>query len=348
MRVIVTTILVFCLAMGQIYAGNPDRQGEAGAGELLFNPWARSAGLHTLGTASIKGVEAMRLNVAGLGRINRTELLIANTRLFVGTDLKLNAVGFAQKLGENSTFGISLTSVDFGEIPVTTTQQPEGTGGTFSPNFFHLGLGYSYTYANKISVGLLVRGVSESLANVSAFGLALDAGVQYVSGEKDNFKLGISLRNIGSPMKFEGEGLSFEVDNPGTTGEFKITFDSRAEDFELPSVLNIGLSYDFYFSDDLIMIRGLANFTSNSFSQDQLGVGGELYFKDVVAIRAAFKKDIGFVNEGERNVYSGFAGGISFNLPLNDESDRKVGIDYAYRTTDPFEGTHNFSVRLTL
>ena len=348
MKRILTTSLIFFFAISLCLAGNPDRQGEAGAGELLFNPWARSAGLHTLGTASIKGVEAMRLNIAGLGRISKTELLIANTRLFVGTDIQLNAVGLAQKIGENSTIGISLTAVDFGEIPITTTLQPEGTGGTYSPNFFHLGLGYSYTYENKISVGILARGISESLANVSAFGIALDAGVQYVSGEKDNFKLGISLRNVGSPMRFDGEGLSYEVDNPGTSGEYKITFDSRSEDFELPSVLNIGLSYDLYFGDDQIMVRGLTNFTSNSFSQDQIGVGGELYFKDFVALRAAYKKDIGTVNADERNVYSGFAAGISLNLPLNKDSDRKVGIDYAYRTTDPFRGTHNFSVRLTL
>ena len=336
------------MALGMSFAGNPDRQGESGAGELLFNPWARSAGLHTLGSASINGVEAMRLNVAGLGRINSTEILLSNTRLFVGTDIKLNAFGLAQKIGENSTFGVSLTSVDFGEIPVTTTLQPEGTGGTYSPNFFHLGLGYSYTYANKISVGLLVRGVSESLANVSAFGLALDAGIQYVSGEQDNFKLGISLRNIGSPMRFSGEGLSFEVDSPGNSGEYKITFDSRAEDFELPSVLNIGISYDQYFADDLIMVRGVANFTSNSFSQDQLGVGAELYFKDIVTLRAAYKKDIGSVNAGEQNVYTGLAAGISLELPLNKDSDRKVGIDYGYRTTDPFRGSHNLTVRLTL
>ena len=44
-------------------AGNPDRQGEAGAYELLLNPWARSAGLHTISTSMIKGVESMRLNV---------------------------------------------------------------------------------------------------------------------------------------------------------------------------------------------------------------------------------------------------------------------------------------------
>lgn len=348
MKTLLTTSLLFFFALGISLAGNPDRQGESGAGELLFNPWARSAGLHTLGTASINGVEAMRLNIAGLGRINKTELLIANTRLFSGTDIQLNAIGLAQKLGENSTFGVTLTSVDFGEIPVTTTLQPEGTGGTYSPNFFHLGLGYSYTYANKISVGLLVRGVSESLANVSAFGIALDAGIQYVSGDQDNFKLGISLRNIGSPMRFTGEGLSFEVDNPGTSGEYKITFDSRSEDFELPSVLNIGLSYDMYFADDLIMARGVANFTSNSFSQDQIGVGAEVYFKDIIALRAAYKKDIGFVNAGERNVYTGIAAGLSLELPLNEDSDRKVGIDYSYRTTDPFRGSHNFTVRLAL
>ena len=60
-----------------LVAGNPDRQGEAGANELLFNPWARSAGLHSMNTASIMGVEAMRLNIAGLARVPGTELLIA-------------------------------------------------------------------------------------------------------------------------------------------------------------------------------------------------------------------------------------------------------------------------------
>jgi len=35
-------------------------------------------------------------------------------------------------------------------------------------------------------------------------------------------------------------------------------------------------------------------------------------------------------------------------LPLNKDSDRKVAFDYAYRTTDPFSGSHNFTVRLAL
>jgi len=170
-----------------MYAGNPDRQGEAGAGELLFNPWARSAGIHTMNTSSIAGVEAMRLNVAGIGRIEGREVVFGNTRLFEGSTLGLNSGGFVTKIGENGAMGISLTSVDFGDNVVTTTDQPGGTGATFSPGYFHLGLAYAHTYENKISVGVLFRSISESLSDVSALGFAVDAGVQYVSGENTAF-----------------------------------------------------------------------------------------------------------------------------------------------------------------
>jgi len=340
-------IFVCLLTANNLYGGNPDRQGEAGASELLFNPWARSAGLHSMSTSSVMGVEAMRLNIAGLARVPGTELLIANTRLFEGTDIQLNALGFAKKMGENSAFGITLNSVNFGDIPITTTAQPEGTGGFFSPNFFNIGLGYSYMYANKISVGFLVRGVSESLTNVSAFGIAIDAGVQYVTGEQDNFKLGISLRNIGAPMKFGGEGLSYEVDGPNTSAEYKITFESRSESFELPSVLNIGVSYDFIPTED-ITIRALGNFTANSFSRDDIGGGIEFFFKDFVVLRAAYKTQMNQSTRFERNVYTGFAGGFSLYLPIKKLNNRKIGVDYAYRATDPFKGTHNFSIRLNL
>ena len=336
-------LFTLCISSLMLFGGNPDRQGESGAAELLLNPWARSAGLHTMNTSSVTGIEAMRLNIAGLSRIENSELVIANTRLYEGSTLKLNALGFAKRVGKSSAFGITLVAVDFGDIDVTTTNSPEGTGSTYSPSFFNLGIGYSYTYANKISVGFLFRGVSESLANIGAFGFGLDAGVQYVSGAKDNFRLGISLRNIGSPMKFGGEGLSFQGDNPGNSGDYELTFDQRAEDFELPSVLNLGISYDFYFGEDL-MFRVLGNFTSNAFSSDQLGGGAELTYNENFTIRAGYKKDIGeIVNP---NLYTGLSAGASVILPFANDGKNKIGVDYAYRATNPFRGTHNLSLRL--
>lgn len=346
MKKYLLSISILFSAFAVLTAGNPDRQGEAGAAELLLNPWARSAGLHTMTTASVGGVEAMRLNVAGIGRINGKELLIANTRLYEGSTLRLNAIGYAQKMSNNGAFSISLVSVDFGDIPVTTVDQPEGTGATFSPSFFNLGIGYAYTYENKISVGLLVRTISESTPDVSAFGFALDAGVQYVSGPKDNFRLGISLRNVGSPMRFGGQGLTFQTQNPEGNAQYLLSVDHRSEDFELPSVLNIGISYDYYFTEKL-MLRAVGNFTSNAFSRDQLGAGLEFSFNEIFMLRGGYKTDFGSSGSTLNNVYSGVAAGASVELPFNESGKNKLGIDYGYRATNPFRGTHNFSVRLS-
>lgn len=326
-----------------LFAGNPDRQGEAGAAELLLNPWARSGGLHTLNTSSVMGVEAMRLNVAGIGRITGKELVVSNTRLYEGSDLKLNSFGYASKMGESGAFSISLMSVDFGDNVVTTTEAPGGTGATFSPSFFNIGLGYSHTYENKISVGILFRAISESLPNISAFGFAIDAGVQYVSGENDNFRLGISLRNVGSPMAFSGEALSFQGANPGS-GDYDLAFDQRSAGYELPSVLNMGISYDFIFGD-IAVLRALANFTSNAFSRDQLGGGIEFTFVEKVTLRAAYKSELG--TGAVNNLYSGLAAGASIELPFNASKKNRLGVDYGYRATSPFRGTHNISLRLS-
>ena len=349
----ILTVFAIMVSYAAIFAGNPDRQGEAGAAELLLNPWARSAGLHSMNTSTITGIESMRLNIAGLSRLTGKEFILANTRLYSGSDTNINAFGFGNRFGENGAFGITIMAMDFGDIPVTTTSAPEGTGGVYSPSFFNIGLGYSYMYENKISVGLLLRAISESTSDVSALGFAVDAGVQYVTGDKDNFRLGISLRNVGSAMSFNGQGLSTKFT---TDAGFTVTGAQRAEQFELPSVLNIGVSYDFYFGqsvdeegnalDQNVVLRALANFTSNAFSRDQLGAGVEVMFAKMFTVRAAYKRAVGDLGVNQENLYTGPAAGASVELPFTKGGTRKIGLDYAYRATDPFKGTHNISVRM--
>ncbi len=345
------TLAVFALAGSPVYAGNPDRQGEAGAPELLMNPWARSAGLHTMTTSMISGVESMRLNVAGLARINKTEIVLAHTQYLKGTGIGLNAAGLAQKLGKSSALGITLMTVDFGDIPRTTTDQPEGTGSTFSPRYFNLGIGYSHVFENKISVGALFRMVSEGVEDAIASAVALDAGVQYVSGEKDNFKFGISLRNVGSRMTFKGEGLNTELTITDDDGSHNVTVNQRATAFELQSTLNIGLSYDFYAAPQA-RLTPVANFTSNAFSRDQIGGGLEFAFKELVMIRGGYKIEIGESAASEFDdeaLFTGLAGGFTLNVPVNKkENAPRVAFDYAYQTTKIYSGNHQLSVRITL
>ncbi len=344
-------LLMLTLAANTVKAGNPDRQGEAGAPELLINPWARSAGLHSLTTSMIMGAEAMRLNIAGLARLNKTEILLSHTTYLKGTDIGVNALGIAQKIGKNGALGISLMTLDFGDIPRTTTDQPEGTGGYFSPRYFNMGIGYSTIFENKVSVGVLFRAVTEGVEDATASALALDAGVQYVTGEKEQFKFGISLRNVGSRMQFRGEGLGETLTITNYDGEHQITVDQRATAFELQSSLNIGLSYDFY-PDTKNKVTVVGNFTSNAFSEDQIGAGLEYSFKDMVMLRAGYKLDFGQVAPSEFDnepINSGLAAGFTLNVPVSSRDKApKFAFDYAYQTTRIFDGNHTLSVRINL
>ncbi len=304
-----------------------------------------------MNTSFVTGVEAMRVNVAGLSRITKTQVSLGYARYLEGTDINLNGLGVSQKVGKSGAIGISLMAMDFGDIRVTTTDQPGGTGATFSPTFFNIGFGYAHTFENKISVGILFRGVSESIADVNAFGFAIDAGVQYVTGENDNFKFGISLRNIGSRMEYGGEGLTTQ--GPAPDGDdYELTFNQRASDFELPSMLNIGLSYDFLISGGVHRITPLANFTSNSFSQDQIGAGIEYSLKDLFMLRAAYRYEFGTgdADTFDDPIYTGLSAGATIAVPLGkDEEGRKASrfaIDYSYRDTRVWNGTHNLGIRI--
>jgi hypothetical protein len=294
-------------------------------------------------TSMITGVEATRLNVAGLARLNKSELIIGHTILFDGTGMALNSLGLAQRVGPTGVFGLTLTSLDFGEIDITTDAVPEGTGATYSPSFFHMGLSYAHMFENKVSVGLLLCGISESIADLSAFGFALDAGVQYVAGEEDNFKFGIGLRNVGTPMRFSGEGLSFQTPNPDSDVNYQITVNQRAAKFELPSVLNIGVSYDFY-PGTRHRLTVLGNFTANSFSRDQIGGGAEYAFNEMFMVRAGYKYEIGTTVVDE-SIFTGLAAGVTLEVPTKKQSSGRFAVDYAYQSTSPFSGTHNFSLR---
>jgi hypothetical protein len=335
------------LTCTSLVAGNPDRQGEAGAHELLINPWARTSGLGSLNTAMVKGVEAMMLNPAGLARGSRTEVSVGNTQYLVGSDIKLNSIGLAQKVGKNGAFGLSLVAVSFGKLKVTTTDQPAGTGATFSPSFFNLALSYAHSFENKVSVGLVVRSVNESTSDLSATGICFDAGVQYVSGEKDQLKLGIAIRNVGSRMRFGGEGLSKELDNPNSgTISYLLTYDQQSASFELPSLLNMGLSYDFLIGTKS-RLTALSSFTANSFSRDELGLGLEFGYREIFLIRGAYKFDVKG-DSGSSNIETGLSGGVTFDIPVSKESDTRLGVDYSYRQTRILGGTHNFGLRISI
>lgn len=209
--------------VGTAFGGNPERQGQAGAAQLTINGWARSSGMGWANGGKVSGAEAMYMNVGGLDRFkNNTELVFARTEWLMGSGIAINSVALAQKMGEGGeggTFGISVMQYSIKPIDITTEDNPYGGIGTFRVNMSNIGLAYSKSFSNNISAGVMAKIVSEGIPDASASGVALDAGVQYVTTfrptkggmKKDDFKFGISMKNIGPDMNHTGDGLSYKA-----------------------------------------------------------------------------------------------------------------------------------------
>ena len=108
----------------------------------------------------------------------------------------LNAAGFAQRVGEAGGLGVSFVSMNYGDIEITTTELPEGGIGYFNPSSINLTLSYAKKFSSSISGGMNLKILSQSISNVGDQGVAIDAGIRYVTGEQDNIKFAISLKNV--------------------------------------------------------------------------------------------------------------------------------------------------------
>lgn len=350
-------ILVLTFSSTITFGGNPDRVGQAGATELLINPWARSSGWNGANTAGVFGVESMNFNPAGILGITGTEFVFSRAIWLSGADIFINSFGFAQKVGaaETGAFGISIMSFDFGDIEITTEDQPEGGIGSYSPSFTNIAISYAHMFSDRIRTGFTFRMISESIPDAKALGMCLDAGLQYVTDisgdeEKQRTKFSISLRNVGTPMRFSGDGLVRRGTFEGE--EFPKAVDTRSAAFELPTLINIGFSQDFFLDPkEISKLTAAVTFTSNSFSNDQFNLGLEYSLKNIVLLRGGMvlEKDL-FIAEMSKNIYKGPAGGFSVNIPFGSDKNNKktLSVDYSYRATQYFSGTHTFGARIVM
>ncbi|HDO27862.1 MAG TPA: PorV/PorQ family protein [Bacteroidetes bacterium] len=344
-RTLVVLLIATLLMPNISFAGNKDRQGQAGGAELMINPWPRSSGWGNANMASVKGIEALWGNVAGAAFTKRTQLQFAYTDWMKGTGTNIIAFGLTQKVGEAGALGLQVMSMNFGEVEITTTNSPDGGVGTYKPNLMNFSISYSKAFSNSIYAGVLVKLISESIADINGFGIALDIGIQYVTGENDQMAFGIALKNLGPKMSFSGDGLSIRSLLPGQSTLF--TTEQRSMPFELPAQLNIGASYAFLMpAENKITLAG--NFTSNSFSRDQFVLGLEYSFKEIFVIRAAYTYENGMWDDiytpQNTNVNNGLSAGISLALPLNKEKGTYIGIDYAFRQTVVFNNNHTLGL----
>ncbi len=350
LKIFAVVVILSAMTAQSAMAGNDERRGTAGASELLINPWARSTGWGGVNISSVRGIDAMFNNAAGLAFVKNIEVAYTNTILYGGksgfnSGASINSFGLGVRVFESGVLGVYVMTIGFGDLPVTTYDSPEpGSNGTFSPSYMNINVAYAHSFTNTIHGSILFKAITESTDNVSGSGFGIDAGIQYVTGEDDELKFGISLKNWGPSMKFGGTGLSLQMVN--TAGN-NFTVETRAAEMELPTCLNIGLSYDFLFEKWDQRLTLAAAFTSNAFLRDNYTVGVEYSLLKMFQLRAGYIMQPGLWNGNAATANNGICAGASVDVPLSKE-DGKTGItiDYSFQSASPMRGTHSIGASL--
>lgn len=376
---LVSVSVILVLTSQPVKAGNRDRTGQAAASHLLINPWASTNGWGSAGISFTKGIEATFSNIAGMAFTRKTEIAYTNSIYMAGSKTMINSLGIVQNLGqtraggERGNIGLTIMMMNLGKIPITTTNSPEGGIGYFSPSTLNLALSYARSFSANVHAGAKFNLVNENSSDVKASGFTIDLGVQYVSGRNDQFHIGIALRNIGLPMKYKGDGMSLR----SYIGEnrFISSLFIGTEEAEMPTLLALGISYDFLFGDKsggqavkikredaMHRISVAGSFIGNAYSRDQILFGVEYSWLDFFQARVGYKIEGGMFDDEAvaTSNLSGPSAGASILVPLKKDkmmtsaditkkyATSRLAFDYSYRFSKVWRGCHAIGLRLIL
>jgi len=194
MRKIIFIFLLIITSYFQIYS-------QAGYGVYKFLDLPVSSRLAALGGTNVS-VSDNDLNFA----FQNPSLLNAEMDNIVGlnmanylADIQFGSAMYTRSIGNNS-FAVGIQYVDYGTFKYANELNNQVGDTYFTAKDYALSLIYSRPINDKISVGATLKPVYSVLESYTSFGVAIDAGVNYLSTSK-LFSAGFVLRNLGTQLK---------------------------------------------------------------------------------------------------------------------------------------------------
>ena len=332
LKLVLTSVTMFALLL----AGDESRIGTSGGNQVLVPVGARGIALAGSERVYSSGLESIYWNPAGLARSQSPTVLASSMDLF--NDMGVNYFGASGNFDKLGMLGVTVKSIDMGDIPVTTVEDMDGLGGgTFKPTLTTMGLTYANSFSDRAFFGVTGKIVYESIPRAEASAYALDIGVQYTGlADIDGLGLALVLNNLGTDLHYEGSALTSQ----GTTEDGISDFMNRESSYDkLPSTYNMSLSYSVAGA-----ILGMT-YTSHNFSYDELNLGGEYTLNDMFHLRAGVTSPMleeDSMNDGETLYSMNFGAGLKYSL-----YGVNLVVDYTMRNqSDSFNTSNVFSLGL--
>ncbi len=337
MRKFITVLILSVIFSTLLMAGDVSRKGTSGAEQLLIPVGARGIATGGAFLSNISGMEAIYYNPAGLDYVKRTEGMFSYMSYIADINISYIAVGTSiENLG---TFALSFKTLDFGDIPITTFDSPDGIGANYSPQYYIAGLSYSKMINDRVTIGINTKFINETIMSVNANGFAIDFGVQYRF--RQNFSLGAVVKNIGTNMRYQGTDLQVKTPIPNSQpGTVPGVYEAATEPFQIPSYFSLSIAYDYALNEQNKLIIG-STFTNNNTYEDELKLGLEYGFMNSFFLRGGYNT---IVKNVDKSIY-----GLTFGAGVDYKFIEGIGLvfDYAYRDIKDFPTpNHVFTIKI--
>lgn len=285
--------------------------------------------------ASLSGeASAVFYNPASLGRLSGINVQFTYNQWLA--DIKYNYAIVAINVEELGTLAIQLTSLNSGDIEITTVEHEKNTNLYYDVNNFSLGLAYGIMLTDRVSAGLTISYLQETIYNTSLSDISLNFGVQYQTAI-EGLSLGASVSNFGPRASYDGRDIYFNLDNnPKVHGDqSKIPASLRLGNYSLPTLFRVGLSYKLDISDwSKITFASDALHTNDN--DERINVGGEWLFLNTFAIRGGYRDLL--LTDVEGGLVLGAGAKVGFS------GSSVISFDYAWADYGRLNSTHRFTV----
>jgi hypothetical protein len=323
-------LLVFVSSL--LYGQDVTKVGTTAAKFLSIPIGPRATGLGGAFVSMADDPTAMYWNSAGIARLSQNEVVWEHTAWFA--DIGLDYGGVVLPMGTYGVLGANVTSVNYGEMDVTSEDNPEGTGETYSAASYAFGVSYARNLTEWFSIGTNVKYVTERIWHESANGVAVDVGTLFTTPFKGT-RLGVSISNFGSKLQMSGEDLLVQKRIINQNGTNPATNAYLATDqFDMPLALHIGISNELIQNEDQQLTVAVDAVHPND-NSESLNLGAEyMLFNKMLALRGGYRS----IFQQDSSERFTLGGGLNHKF-----ENMRLKFDYSYEAFDRFSGVHKFS-----
>ena len=337
LRISLLVVLYTFASYSQGFVTDVSKRGTSAATFLSIGQSARAIGMGSAFVGVQGDPSGMYWNPAGIAYIDGVSLLFDHTNWIA--DVGYNFFAGTYSIEGLGTIGLSVIVSDIGEMDVTTINQPEGTGQTFSATDFAVTLAYAVKLTENFAIGFNPKFIYQSIWNMNASSFAIDLGVQYRT-PFDGMILAMSISNFGTKMRLDGNTtlVLFDSDPQSSGNNDKIPAYLETNDWALPLIFRVGVAYDPIKSENHKLTLAL-DALHPSDNYESVNVGAEYIFMNLLSLRGGYKSL--FLDSAEETFALGF--GIQKQILGNVT----LHFDYSYQDFGRLSDIQKFSFGMT-